>query len=729
MAAAAGTALLALVGACSSDTPTDAFAPLAPARLALDASVRFQTTGSASLRVRSSYVRTDLTRPPLDSQNISLTDAPSQQVPITIDLGPCLSDPLRGSATGGTPAADECLVWVELALLTNGVVVDRDTLKNISMRPGQTASAPASITLDEVGTVRLLPPSANVVSPGAPLRLEATRTMTIGAEVLDGANRPLTRPVTWSTASATIATVTNAGVVTGVAPGTVRLTATVGSSTASVDVRVVPLPQAVTITAGTGSSGTGTVVSVPAGLNCAISGTTTSGTCTASFPGDASVSLTMTTGSSTSFVGWGGDCSGASACTFATSQPRAVSATLRAFRTLTVTGIGPGNGSITAPGNVINCTWQFGSTSSGPCTAQIPDGTQITLTAAAQANSRFAGWRGDCAAATGLTCTLTMSANRSVQADFGQLAVYRISAGTGTGNGSVLSSPAGINCTVTGTAVSGTCSMAVLPGTVVSLSAQGSGGSTFRQWGGTCGGATAVCVRSNTNGGDFPSTVAFDNAVALNITPDPRSTGTGQLNGTSFFFCTISATTVTSAPCANTYPIGTTVTIDAFTTGFTDFVAWGGACASFIASRCTLTMNSSTAATVRFEAVPTARLRLQLDSDRGSVQVSQAPYLGQQTCVRSTANQAPTICDITVARNRQMVITIVDSPPIFGSFNEIGVCALASSPCVTSINADAQADIFFFDSQALIMNRSTGSQPAAQPSRPSPVKRKGAARQ
>ena len=292
----AAMALAALVSACSGESPTAVFDPDAPARLALEASVRFQTTTGAALRVLASYQRSNQTLVRIDSQSIALTEAASQQVPITIDLGACLRDPQRASLGNEGPTADECLVTLELALITAGQVVDRDTLRNISMRPGVTASAGAPITLEEVGSVRLTPPSANVVAAGQPLRLEATRTMTVAAEVIDGANRPITRTVTWSTANASVATVSASGVVTGVGAGTTRITAATGGSSAFVEVRVVPLPQTVTITAGTGSSGIGVVTSSPAGIDCTISGTTTSGTCSASFPGDATVSLSQRLG-------------------------------------------------------------------------------------------------------------------------------------------------------------------------------------------------------------------------------------------------------------------------------------------------------------------------------------------------------------------------------------------------------------------------------------------------
>jgi poly(3-hydroxybutyrate) depolymerase len=65
-------------------------------------------------------------------------------------------------------------------------------------------------------------------------------------------------------------------------------------------------------------SGTGTVTSNPAGINCG-------STCSASFATNASVTLTASGGT---FTGWGGACSGTSTtCTVSMSQARSVTAT------------------------------------------------------------------------------------------------------------------------------------------------------------------------------------------------------------------------------------------------------------------------------------------------------------------------------------------------------------------------------------------------------------------
>lgn len=700
----AAMALAALVSACSGESPTAVFDPDAPARLALEASVRFQTTTGAALRVLASYQRSNQTLVRIDSQSIALTEAASQQVPITIDLGACLRDPQRASLGNEGPTADECLVTLELALITAGQVVDRDTLRNISMRPGVTASAGAPITLEEVGSVRLTPPSANVVAAGQPLRLEATRTMTVAAEVIDGANRPITRTVTWSTANASVATVSASGVVTGVGAGTTRITAATGGSSAFVEVRVVPLPQTVTITAGTGSSGIGVVTSSPAGIDCTISGTTTSGTCSASFPGDATVSLSQRIVSTAAFVGWGGDCSGTT-CSVVSSQPRTVSATFQAIRQLAVTGSGTGNGTIVGTPAPINCAWRNGSTS-GQCLAQYPEGTSITLTATAEAGSQFVGWNGECTTVNGANCTFTMNANKAPVATFRALTTYRITAGLGNGTGTVTSSPSGMVCTVAGAAVSGTCSLTVPAGTNVSFVATGNSGSSWRTWDGLCANATATCALTASQlPGTVDLRVGFDQLVSLQVNVAPTSTGTGQLNGTGFFFCSINGTTP-SVPCQQSYTAGTVVTVTASRTGYTDFVTWGGACASAGGNNdCTLTLTSNQVATVRFEEVPSALLTVE-GNHYGidyAVRVLH-PYQSEQRCeVRELPSEEPTVCNLRVPLLRDF--TLITAAPSNSLVYHQGLCENVGSPnfpCLLQLSGESFIGVYVIDPMSAI---------------------------
>ena len=57
---------------------------------------------------------------------------------------------------------------------------------------------------------------------------------------------------------------------------------------------------------------------------------------------------------------------------------------------------------------------------------------------------------------------------------------------SGTGNGAVSSTPAGISCTANGGVATGTCTMPYTSGTVVTLTASPAAGHTFAGWAGAC---------------------------------------------------------------------------------------------------------------------------------------------------------------------------------------------------------------------------------------------------
>ena len=51
----------------------------------------------------------------------------------------------------------------------------------------------------------------------------------------------------------------------------------------------------------------------------------------------------------------------------------------------------------------------------GDCSEAYPDGTMVELTALAASGSTFSGWTGAC---TGMTCTLDMTVDRALSAQF-----------------------------------------------------------------------------------------------------------------------------------------------------------------------------------------------------------------------------------------------------------------------------------------------------------------------
>lgn len=221
-------------------------------------------------------------------------------------------------------------------------------------------------------------------------------------------------------------------------------------------------------------AGSGTVTGNPAGIAC---GTT----CSASHVDGTSVVLTAAPAVGSAFVQWGGDCAGTVAtATVVLTAPRACTAQFEPVHTLTVTKAGSGGGTVSGNVGGINC----GTT----CSADLLVGTGVTLTAAAVNSSVFAGWSGACSGAaaaatvvmsTSLTCTATFNAVAGSVNHM--LTVTR----NGTGSGTVITAPAGINC---GTG----CSASFADGTAVTLTASATTGSTFSGWAGDCGGTAAA---------------------------------------------------------------------------------------------------------------------------------------------------------------------------------------------------------------------------------------------
>lgn len=165
---------------------------------------------------------------------------------------------------------------------------------------------------------------------------------------------------------------------------------------------------------------------------------------------------------------------------------------------LTVTNSGAGAGAVTSSPAGISC----GST----CSASFASGTAVSLSAAPNSGSTFAGWSGACSGTA--SCSVTLSANSSVTATFSPVQVtnYQLTVqSAGTGGGTIASSPAGINC-------GSTCSASFASGTAVTLTATPNAGSTFAGWSGGCSG-TSTC--SLTLSANASVTATFNTTTSL----------------------------------------------------------------------------------------------------------------------------------------------------------------------------------------------------------------------
>ncbi len=174
---------------------------------------------------------------------------------------------------------------------------------------------------------------------------------------------------------------------------------------------------------------------------------------------------------------------------------------------LSVTTDGSGAGSVTSAPAGINC----GAT----CGAYFAIGSSVTLTATAAGGSSFTGWSGSGCSGTS-TCTVTMSEARAVTAEFavvppGQFDLMVTKSGTGAGT--VTSSPAGINC-------GSDCSETLPSGTSVTLTAAPAAGSSFTAWSGSGCSGTSTCtvVMSEARA----VTAQFTKLQPSNVFPTPK---------------------------------------------------------------------------------------------------------------------------------------------------------------------------------------------------------------
>ncbi len=173
-------------------------------------------------------------------------------------------------------------------------------------------------------------------------------------------------------------------------------------------------------------TGTGTITSVPAGINC-------DPTCIANFNSGTQVTLSQAAGAGHVFTSWGGACSGTGPCAVTMDAAKTVTATFTPIYTLSVSKTG--SGVITSVPASISC----GST----CNASFSAGSTVSLLAQPDYGFGFTGWGGACSA-TG-TCVVTMNSDQSVSANFIELPKYQVTVPK-VNTGIVNSEPAGILC-------------------------------------------------------------------------------------------------------------------------------------------------------------------------------------------------------------------------------------------------------------------------------------------
>jgi hypothetical protein len=335
------------------------------------------------------------------------------------------------------------------------------------------------------------------------------------------------------------------------------------------------IPSARQLSVSKGGSGSGTVTSNPAGIECGQ-------TCSfGAYQGDQ-FTLTATPAAHSEFTGWSGVCSGAGTCEvtlgFANASVSATFAPITHPVSVQVTG----SGSVAADSGAISGCTEAG----GTCLGTYDEGTEVTLTATPDAHRELTGWTG-CTTQTGDECKVTVEAAEGVTATFAPITHLLSVSKSGDGSGTVTSSPTGTEC-------GANCIAGFEEGTAITLTATPGAHSEFEGWsGGGCSGTQPCTV---TLGSDTPVTAEFakvTHGVSVAVT------GAGSVTADAG---AISGCTGSGGTCAGTYDEGSEVTLTATPDPHHAFTGWTG-CTTQSGTECKVTVEAAESVTAAFAPI------------------------------------------------------------------------------------------------------------------------------
>lgn len=247
------------------------------------------------------------------------------------------------------------------------------------------------------------------------------------------------------------------------------------------------------------------------------------------------------------------------------------------FYRLAVAPDGMGTGRVT--GEQIDCI----TGSEGQCIRTVPSGTVVSLDAAADSGSVFAGWSGGCSGMG--RCTMTVNSDTMLFATF-QPAVCNLTVrASGSGSGTI--SGAGLACSTPYS-----CTTSLPFGTDVSLTAAPAPKSFFAGWESQfCSGIGDCMFRLESH----QTVAARFEATSFPLTVSMGGVGAGHVTGPSGLDCSSGST----AGCTVEYATGAKVVLKAEPTAGSLFWGWGVLCTG--TGDCLVTMNSAKTAVARFD--------------------------------------------------------------------------------------------------------------------------------
>jgi hypothetical protein len=355
------------------------------------------------------------------------------------------------------------------------------------------------------------------------------------------------------------------------------------------------------------------------GIDCGLA-------CAAEFENGVEVTLSASAGAGSVFTGWSGaGCSGTGACKVTMTEARSVTAEFSDAKVLSVQKVGAGLGSVMSSPAGIRCMETCESAK-----LKFPDGTparSVVLTATPYKGSTFVGWGGDCSGKAS-TCQLTLSAGKSVTAEFAEAPKVDLTLDKVSGVGTVKGTPASINCA----AACSTQTWGFYEGDQVTLTAT-PGKSTFLQWSGACSGSSSTCKvtmdEAKTVGAEFSGSPAGN--IPLTLKKAAGSTGTGKV--VSYPGGVTCAAGCTAAKAV--FKPGAKVVLKQTASKGSAFVEWGGSCAG--AGVCEVTLSEALEVTAEFEAIPAATLTVTKTGGTGTVKSASAGVNCGTNCLQASA--------------------------------------------------------------------------------------------
>jgi len=214
-----------------------------------------------------------------------------------------------------------------------------------------------------------------------------------------------------------------------------------------------------------------------------------------------------------------------------------------------------GSGVISGNNGTINCD--------SNCSATVDQNSQVELTVSPKSGYQFEQWNGACSGSG--SCSVMMNSDKTVAAVFVAEIIepvnYSLSVSL-SGNGQVLSDPAGINC-------GSDCSGEYQENTEISLQATAADGFVFEGWEGACGGDTScsVTLTANTQVSATFVEVAVSQDFELAVSVSGQGSITSSPSGIS---C--------GSDCAENYQQDSQISLIATPASGYEFDSWAGDC-------------------------------------------------------------------------------------------------------------------------------------------------------